>query len=199
MSMTELGCFRCNAGADRQADEPWKWSAPRALCPSHKVTLELEDGQRLDAVLVRVTPPDHPLEGSLLTYIFNPVYLKVGADQKTRAWTDFVGGGMAVFEDRFFAKSYFEFRAFEVTRAVDLLYALRLAAAAGTSVATMKELMAVIVAAEKSRPRDARGLLRGPFEGLRDLIHCWIICWEHDWKDCPKEVMCLKERIKEFK
>jgi len=26
-----------------------------------------------------------------------------------------------------------------------------------------------------------------------------IICWEHDWKDCSKEVMCLKERIKEFK
>jgi len=26
-----------------------------------------------------------------------------------------------------------------------------------------------------------------------------IICWEHDWQDCPKEVICLKERVKEFK
>jgi len=26
-----------------------------------------------------------------------------------------------------------------------------------------------------------------------------VICWEHDWKDCPVEVMCLKEKIKEFK
>jgi hypothetical protein len=26
-----------------------------------------------------------------------------------------------------------------------------------------------------------------------------VICWEHDWKGCPVEVMCLKERIKEFK
>lgn len=26
-----------------------------------------------------------------------------------------------------------------------------------------------------------------------------IICWEHDWQDCPKEVICLKEKVKEFR
>jgi hypothetical protein len=26
-----------------------------------------------------------------------------------------------------------------------------------------------------------------------------IICWEHDWQDCPKEVICLKEKVREFK
>jgi hypothetical protein len=26
-----------------------------------------------------------------------------------------------------------------------------------------------------------------------------IICWEHDWHDCPNEVICLKEKVKEFK
>lgn len=26
-----------------------------------------------------------------------------------------------------------------------------------------------------------------------------IVCWEHDWKDCPVEIMCLKERIQDFK
>lgn len=26
-----------------------------------------------------------------------------------------------------------------------------------------------------------------------------IICWEHDWQDCPKEVISLKEKVKEFK
>ncbi len=26
-----------------------------------------------------------------------------------------------------------------------------------------------------------------------------IICWEHDWQECPKEVICLKDRVKEFK
>ena len=25
-----------------------------------------------------------------------------------------------------------------------------------------------------------------------------IVCWEHDWKDCPLEVIELKDRIKEF-
>jgi hypothetical protein len=26
-----------------------------------------------------------------------------------------------------------------------------------------------------------------------------IICWEHDWQDCQKEVICLKDLAKEFK
>jgi hypothetical protein len=26
-----------------------------------------------------------------------------------------------------------------------------------------------------------------------------IICWEHDWHNCPKEVLCLKDLVKEFK
>lgn len=170
--MSKLNCFRCNTCSDHPTDIPWKWSSPRSLCPSHKVDLELEDGQLLDTVLVRISQPDCSLDGSLLASIFNPVFVKVGADQKTRAWTDFGGGGMAVFEDRFCAKSYFEFRAFESARAVDLLYALRLAAASGTSATTMKELMTVIVAAENCMPRDARDPSRGPSEGLSDLIHC---------------------------
>jgi hypothetical protein len=33
-----------------------------------------------------------------------------------------------------------------------------------------------------------------------DPKHCdIIICWEHDWQDCPNEVICLKERVREFK
>jgi len=26
-----------------------------------------------------------------------------------------------------------------------------------------------------------------------------IICWEHDWKECPLEVLCLKEKAEEFR
>lgn len=26
-----------------------------------------------------------------------------------------------------------------------------------------------------------------------------IICWDHDWKDCPLEVVCLKEKVRDFK
>jgi len=180
MKMIELGCFRCNTGANRPAEVPWDWSSPRALCPSHKVALELEDGQLLDTVLDRVTPPDHPLEGSLFAWIFNPVYLNVGPDQRTKGWADFAAGGMAVFEDRFLAKGYFEFRAFEVARAVDLLYAVRLAAAAGPSMVTVRELMAAIVAAETNTPRGAQGPLRGPIEGLRDLIQVWNFQYQLD-------------------
>ena len=135
--------------------------------------LELEDGQPLDAVLARVTPSDSPLEGSLLAWIFNPVFFKTGTDEKTKAWADFAGGGMAVFEDRFFAESYFEFRAFEAVRAVDLLYALRLASGVGTPVASTKELLPVIVAAEKTRSHDARSPLPGPLEGWSDLVRVW--------------------------
>jgi hypothetical protein len=133
----------------------------------------LEDGQLLDAVLDRVEPPDHQLDGGVLGWIFNPVFVNGGPDQKTKAWTDFAGGGMAVLEDRFSAKSYFEFRALEVARAVDLLYSLRLAVAAESSMLTFEALMAVIDAAETSRSDDAVGPLRGPAEGLLDMIRVW--------------------------
>jgi hypothetical protein len=133
----------------------------------------LQDGQLLDAVLARVTPPGNPLEGSLLGWIFNPVFLKISVDQKTRVWADFVGGGMAVFENRFFAKKYFEFRAFEGARATNALYALRLAASMGSSVTTMNELTAAILAAVKSNHRNAAAFMHAPFEGLRELIHVW--------------------------
>jgi hypothetical protein len=33
-----------------------------------------------------------------------------------------------------------------------------------------------------------------------DMKQCdLIICWEHDWKDCPIEVLCLKDAAKRFK
>jgi hypothetical protein len=173
MSKAEPGCFRCNSSVDHPADIPWQWSEPRSLCASHKAALELEDGQQLKAVLGRVTPPDSPLEGSLLSRVFNPVFVTEGADQKSRAWADFAAGGMAVFEDRFFAQSYFEFLALERAGAVDLLYALRLAAAAGTTVTSVKEMITAIVAAEKTVPQNALGRLRRSFEGWRDLVQGW--------------------------
>ena len=173
MSRTEPGWFRCNTGAGRPTEVPWEWSQPRALCASHKVDLELKDGHRLEAVLGRVTPPDNILEGSLLAWIFNPVFVKGDSSQITTAWTDFVGGGILVYEDRFFAKSYFEFRACEYTGAVDLLYALHMAAATGTTVTSTKELIAVAAVAGKAMPHGARGLLRGPIEGWMDLVKVW--------------------------
>jgi hypothetical protein len=143
------------------------------LCPSHKVALELEDGQQVEAVLDRVTPTDNPLEGSLLGWIFNPVFVKAGADQKMTAWTDFAAGGMAVFEDRFYARSYFQFRACEVARAVDLLYVLRSAAGTRTVLTSTEELLAVVVAEENAMRHVVRGPLRGAVEGFQDLVRAW--------------------------
>ena len=173
MSGAEPSCFRCNAASSTRADAPWAWSEPRALCPSHKVDLELEDGQRLEAVVHRVEPPDSPLEGSLIGWIFNPVFAKTGADQKRVAWTDFAGGGMAVFEDRFSARSYFEFRAFEVPRAVDLLYALRSVSTTRTEWTSTSELLAAVAAEERAMPHPGHGPLRGAVEGWGDLVRVW--------------------------
>jgi len=173
MSGAEPSCFRCNAAFGPRADAPWAWSEPRALCPSHKVGLELEDGQRLEAVLHRVEPPDSPLEGSVLGWIFNPVFARTGVDQKIVAWTDFAGGGMAVFEDRFLARSYFEFRAFELQRAVDLLYALRAVSTPRTEWTSTSELLAAVAAEERAMPHPGHGPLRGAVEGWRDLVEVW--------------------------
>jgi len=169
--MTERGCFRCNTGAHRSVETPRNWSEPRALCLSHKVDLEMEDGQRLDVVLSRVAPPDHPLEGSLLARIFNPVVMEIGA-HRGRGWVDFAAGGMAVFEDRFHARSYFEFHAFEAPGAVDVLYAVRRTVAAGSSVVTMVDVLDAIVEAERAEPRDERGRLRAQ-RGFGALIPIW--------------------------
>ncbi len=174
MEMAEIGCFQCHPCADRPAEAAWDWSAPRALCWSHKVSLKVEDGQLLDSVLDRAAPTDHPLEGSPLAWIFNPVYIEVGADQRTWGWTDFAGGGMAVFEDRFAAQSYFEFRALETPCAVDLLYALRLAGPVGTEVATLQALLRALAPVQAAVPRNLQGR-RGPWEGLSDLTMVWNV------------------------
>ena len=171
MSRAEPSCFRCNATFSPREDAPWVWSEPRALCPSHKVDLELEDGQQLEAVLRQVEPPDSPLEGSLLGWIFNPVFVKTGVDQKIVAWTDFAGGGMAVFEDRFSARSYFEFRAFEIQ--VDLLYTLRSVSTTRTEWTSTSELLAAVAAKERSMPHPHHGPLRDAVEGWRDLVRVW--------------------------
>lgn len=175
MAMTTIDCFRCcpDPGADRALEAPWNWSEPRALCSSHKTFLKVEDGQLFDEVLSRAAPDDQPLEGSLLAWVFNPVFFEVSDGRRMWGWTDFVAGGMAVYEDRFVAKSYFEFRAFESAHAVDLLYALHLTVLSGAPMVTLSEVIRVIVAATITMPPHAHGPLRGPVEGLGDLIRVW--------------------------
>jgi hypothetical protein len=123
----ESQCFVCDADTPRETERPWEWAAPRVLCGRHDRALRLSDGQPLSEVLARVAPPDGPLEGSLLGWIFNPVVWRDPDGREVRAWTDFVAGGMAVLEDRFGAADYFDFHALTSSSGLDFLYALRLA------------------------------------------------------------------------
>jgi hypothetical protein len=123
----ERQCFVCDPDKPRETERPWEWAAPRLLCGRHERALRLSDGQPLDEVLARVAPPDGPLEGSLLGWIFNPVIWRDSDGREVRAWTDFAAGGMAVLEDRHGAADYFEFYALTSSPGLDFLHALRIA------------------------------------------------------------------------
>ena len=110
---------------------------------------------------------------SLLGWVFNPVFAKTGADQNLAAWTDFAGGEMAVFEDRFSALSYFEFCAFEVPCAVDLLYVLRAVSTTRTKWASTSELLTAVATEEGSMLHLDDGPSRGAVEGWTDLVRVW--------------------------
>lgn len=95
-------CFACHptpAIADRI----------RALCMTHKTQVRMEAGELLSELLARATPPDHPLEGSTLGWIFCPVYVEVDG-RRIKGWPDFAGGGMAVLEDCFGVRGSFELK-----------------------------------------------------------------------------------------
>jgi hypothetical protein len=139
MGMAESECFVCKPTAEQPAG-----SQARALCVDHKKALTLEDGQSLRSVLKRATPPDSPLEGSMLAWIYNPAFVRLGSSAVTRVWLDFVAGGMAGFEDRFSAQSYFEFCALEQAQAGTLLYLVRLATLDGVSMGSLSEAVQLI-------------------------------------------------------
>lgn len=91
------------------------------LCPDHKGACILADGAPLPATLALAKPPDGPLEGSSLGWLYNPVFVVDRAGHRQRGWTSFAGGGMAVVEDRFEAQDAFEFWMCERDDMVELL------------------------------------------------------------------------------
>lgn len=160
-------CFLCpSEGRPDPVEVPWDWSMPRALCVSHKTGLTVEDGETLGSLMDRVAPPDGYLEGSGLAFIYNPVFVRAEDGRVVKGWTDFAAGGMAVFEDRFAAANYFEHRALETPRGVDLLHALR----SQRAPATWDDLYDRL--ASESCDSEA-GLPARPIEGYRDLVHYW--------------------------
>jgi hypothetical protein len=169
--MTESACFACSPISERPArDSPLNWSRARALCARHKSALVLEDGESVQGVLARAAPHDFPLEGSMLSWIYNPAF--IGRVAGTRAWLDFAAGGMAALEDRFSAETYFEFVAFENPQATTLLYDVRLATAGGASVSSMSDAIRLATDPPKgSRSSQAHRQLS--LTGFERLVQVW--------------------------
>ena len=113
----EPSCFACNP-ASRAGPEP------RFLCGEHKQTCRLPDGELLSDALARARPPDSPLEGSALGWLYNPVSVRDALGAERRGWADFAAGGMAVYEDRFGAEDFFAFWMLERPDMVALLTAV---------------------------------------------------------------------------
>jgi hypothetical protein len=166
-------CFLCTPQREVAAEHPYRWSSPRALCVMHKSGALLENGEPLAEALGRLGS----VEGSTLAWIFNPV--RVGADAR-RGWTDFAAGGMAVFEDRFGAESYFEFRAFECD--ADLLYAVHCASGDGATLApdadiktAMAFLLRLLDFEKRAKPprRAPPFGFDGAYAGMEDLMRAW--------------------------
>jgi hypothetical protein len=97
----------------------------RALCASHKATCELSDGAQLSTMLSRAEPPDYPLDGSGLAWVYNPVFVRGRDGTRLRGWTDFVAGGVAVYEDRFASRDVFEFWMCQRKEMAELLRGVR--------------------------------------------------------------------------
>lgn len=107
-------CFACRPDAPAGPEL-------RRLCADHKRACVLADGAPLYATLALAKPPDWPLEGSSLGWLYNPVFVVDSAGRRQRGWTSFVAGGMAVFEDRFEPKDPFEFWMYQRPDMVELL------------------------------------------------------------------------------
>lgn len=109
-----IDCFACLPDAPHGSEARW-------LCPDHKYACVLTDGALLRTTLELASPPDAPLEGSSLGWLYNPVFVVDSSGHRQRGWTDFAAGGMAVLEDRFKVKDAFEFWMCEREEMVELL------------------------------------------------------------------------------
>ena len=63
-----IDCFACLPAAPRGPE-------PRMLCMDHKCACVLADGALLHTTLALASPPDAPLEGSSLGWLYNPVFV----------------------------------------------------------------------------------------------------------------------------
>lgn len=172
MSETTPTCFICHPNAPRERETPWQWSSPRALCREHARDIALDDGLSVPAALARLHTPEGPVEGSLLSWIFNPAFVIDAEGHRHRCWIDTTAGGVVAFEDAFEAAHYHEFWAFTAAPAVDLLWVWRQTLDAGAVITRQLDLLRAM--------RD-RGIAttwpqldsRGPWQGWERVASAW--------------------------
>lgn len=168
--MQSESCFACEGpSATPPVETPGAWSTPRGLCLRHKRWTRVVDGELLHRVMSPAKPEGHPLEGSKLAWLYNPVTIVDYRGVTVRCWNDFAAGGRAVLEDRFDAATYFDFAACERWGAVDVLFALH---ESGAGALTPGELLEVALEARRIQP-DAHSI-DGPIVALEVLWEVFL-------------------------
>ncbi len=95
-------CFACKPPRSSARDAA---GLPRALCLEHKQqSVSFATGERLFELLDRFEVDFAAPLGA----IFNPVFVTIGGET-VRAWSDFVAGGVTVYEDCFQVERHAEF------------------------------------------------------------------------------------------
>lgn len=97
-------CFVGEPPQRLDRETPGNWLLSRVACHEHKQQATLKSGEKLQDFLARRQDTAHPLEGSGLNYLINPVGIL-----SHRAWCDFHFEGPAIYEEVFLSETYFDF------------------------------------------------------------------------------------------
>jgi hypothetical protein len=151
--MTAPGCFLCDGPPELATERPGNWLSARFACAAHKAEARLANGMRVHDLL-RTHSRGSQLEGGLLGLVLNPV--AIGA---ARGFTDWAGGGWAVFEEIFPSTNLVEFSVLHDPEWIDGLYAVHRAVRVNPS-PSVPELFALMLQAMPAFPGRLDNLAR---------------------------------------
>jgi hypothetical protein len=164
-------CFVCNKEPVMfQGETAGSWIKPRVACPEHVRLAALRNDRRLVDIVERTLPNGHPLEGSGLNVVLNPL-----AINGQKAWASFAAGGYVIVEEIYPSVDFCEFVAQHVAWAIDVLFAMhKQRAILGGAPGFMDLYIGVLK--EESDP--------GRFQNNLDkLCRCW-----DSWQQVQKEL-----------
>lgn len=183
-----IDCFICQPQPVNLAvEKPYRWLNPALACARHKAEAVLENGQPLALFLTSSDNGGLPPEESGFNYMLNPVFI-----EGMRGWCDFSAGGLAVHQELFPSRNYFEFYTQHAVAHLNFLYALyrqRSTFATGFNVAAFIKLLAGaheeetlhrlnLIWQTDQAVRQALALSRrnGPFESPAELRNTFAAC-----------------------